>query len=363
MPLTSQLFQGDAALEAAANIDSAHITPGASGPHVAKIQKALNILDEAGLKADGVYGPATANAVLNYKTARDIVNRSYETKADDIVGRMTMAALDKEMAANEDSGSSVPIVSFSQHFSCEDDSHAAKKKSSGKSDLQPADPFLAALAVSMVSNLLIVIRETRFLLTAAGPFIQPHQKLKEPQGFIETAARRCIRLLINIFSLDQLENPRAGYDNIVRVFFNMDVALNRSFKTDPQLAATLFVPNTHISMEHKNAYTAAGGAFNTSKDKLAGIKEPADRIYICSHFTAYSELIKHGILIHEMAHFVSGQPLLIDHNHGVPKKGHMLTDRAPFDKIKPAAKLHSPEHYAFFALAAGLKAAGLDKVD
>ena len=67
MALQSQLFRGDSALEAAANVDSAHITPGARGPHVEKIQTALNILDSAGLEVDGRYGPATANAVLSYK--------------------------------------------------------------------------------------------------------------------------------------------------------------------------------------------------------------------------------------------------------------------------------------------------------
>jgi peptidoglycan hydrolase-like protein with peptidoglycan-binding domain len=84
MPLSSRLFQ----LEAAANDDSAHITPGARGPHVEKIQTALNILDSAGLGVDGRYGPATATAVLNYKTKRNIINRSYQTLADNIVGKM-----------------------------------------------------------------------------------------------------------------------------------------------------------------------------------------------------------------------------------------------------------------------------------
>lgn len=101
MALQSQLFRGDSALEAAANVDSAHITPGARGPHVEKIQTALNILDSAGLEVDGRYGPATANAVLGYKTKRDIINRSYQTSADNIVGKMTIARLDKEMLAHE----------------------------------------------------------------------------------------------------------------------------------------------------------------------------------------------------------------------------------------------------------------------
>jgi hypothetical protein len=101
MPLSSKLFRGDPALEAAANIASAHIQTGARGPHVAKIQTALNILNSANLRADGIYGQATAAAVRNYKTKRDIVNRAYQESADNIVGIMTMAKLDEEMRAHE----------------------------------------------------------------------------------------------------------------------------------------------------------------------------------------------------------------------------------------------------------------------
>lgn len=101
MALQSQLFGDEPALEAAANIDSAHIAPGASGTHVGKIQTALNILDSAGLDVDGAYGPATASAVSSFKTKRNIINRAYQSTADHIVGKMTMAKLDEEMHAHE----------------------------------------------------------------------------------------------------------------------------------------------------------------------------------------------------------------------------------------------------------------------
>ena len=101
MALQSRLFVGDSALEAAANSDAAHITQGSSGPHVRKIQTALNLLDDAKLNADGSYGRLTAAAVLNYKRARQIVNTARQTEADDIVGRMTVAALDAELLTAE----------------------------------------------------------------------------------------------------------------------------------------------------------------------------------------------------------------------------------------------------------------------
>jgi peptidoglycan hydrolase-like protein with peptidoglycan-binding domain len=102
MALRSQLLRGDAKLEAAAVSDAAHITQGARGEHVRKIQQALIQIDDAGIDADGAYGPATAAAVLAYKRKRNIVNRSYQTQADDIVGKMTVASLDGELLRQEE---------------------------------------------------------------------------------------------------------------------------------------------------------------------------------------------------------------------------------------------------------------------
>ncbi|MBL8821841.1 MAG: peptidoglycan-binding protein [Planctomycetia bacterium] len=101
MAVQSQLFRGDPKLEAASVSDPAHIVPGAAGEHVRKIQQALIALDGATIAADGNYGPATAAAVLAYKRKRNIINPSYQTQADNIVGKMTMAALDREMLAKE----------------------------------------------------------------------------------------------------------------------------------------------------------------------------------------------------------------------------------------------------------------------
>ena len=51
-----------------------------------------------------MYGPSTANAVPAYKQTRNIVNRSYQAQADNIVGKMTIAALDQEMFEKEAEG-------------------------------------------------------------------------------------------------------------------------------------------------------------------------------------------------------------------------------------------------------------------
>src|SRR5882757_9675478 len=57
MALRSQLFRGDQKLEAAAASDPAHVTPGAAGVLVGKIQTALLLLDDAaiaGSEKDGL---------------------------------------------------------------------------------------------------------------------------------------------------------------------------------------------------------------------------------------------------------------------------------------------------------------------
>jgi peptidoglycan hydrolase-like protein with peptidoglycan-binding domain len=105
MSLQSQLFRGDPKLEAAAISDPAHIVPGASGPHVGKIQQALMQLGQLTIEAGELqgtrYGPSTASAVLAYKRQRNIVNHGYQTQADNIVGKMTIAALDKELVGKQ----------------------------------------------------------------------------------------------------------------------------------------------------------------------------------------------------------------------------------------------------------------------
>ena len=106
MPLRSNLFRGDKALEACLIQDRAHVTPGATGLHVAKIQAAIMDLDGVSIQPTELsarrYGPSTATAVLAYKTKRKIVNHAYQTQADNIVGKMTVAAIDKELLGKQD---------------------------------------------------------------------------------------------------------------------------------------------------------------------------------------------------------------------------------------------------------------------
>ncbi|MBI4526238.1 MAG: peptidoglycan-binding protein [Deltaproteobacteria bacterium] len=98
MPLRSRLFADNKALQACLVSDPAHVVPGARGEHVTLIQSALVRLRflevRDALSEPGYYGPRTAAAVLAYKRQFQIINRKYQTQADNIVGRMTIASLD-----------------------------------------------------------------------------------------------------------------------------------------------------------------------------------------------------------------------------------------------------------------------------
>jgi hypothetical protein len=129
MELQSELFKNDKKLNACLVDDYSHVMLGAAGDHVGKIQTALTRLDfatiDAGELATKRYGPSTAAAVLAYKTKRKIVNTSYQSSPDSIVGKMTIKAMDKEwrermlsffpVDINPPSKDSVPDVS--EHLS------------------------------------------------------------------------------------------------------------------------------------------------------------------------------------------------------------------------------------------------------
>lgn len=103
--LKSRLFASDDKLQACAVSDPAHLVLGTHGDHVSKVHTALLILDEAHvasaeLKAK-LYGPTTEKAVLAYKTKRQIINKTYQSKPDAIVGKMTIARMDSELCQVE----------------------------------------------------------------------------------------------------------------------------------------------------------------------------------------------------------------------------------------------------------------------
>lgn len=126
MALESKIFTipPDQKLKDCAENPSGHISQTANnqGGHVSRIQTALRLLaqTEPNLAvftnkpefnkdfADRKYGKGTADAVLNYKIGRVIIDRSRQTQADNIVGKMTIDWLDNEMKAFEKGGGGKP---------------------------------------------------------------------------------------------------------------------------------------------------------------------------------------------------------------------------------------------------------------
>ena len=102
MALKSNLFRGSHGLGACEINDAAHFTIGKQGDDVGRIQMALLAIDSLKIERQELlsktYGQSTATAVLAFKTKRKIINHSYQNKPDNIVGKMTIAALDREMS-------------------------------------------------------------------------------------------------------------------------------------------------------------------------------------------------------------------------------------------------------------------------
>jgi len=103
--LVSSLMRDDPDLQACLVNDAAHLTIGAQGQHVARVQMALFavdwlVIDKSETRSQS-YGPSTAAAVLSFKRKRGIINFSYQQTADNIVGKMTIARLDSEMQVFE----------------------------------------------------------------------------------------------------------------------------------------------------------------------------------------------------------------------------------------------------------------------
>lgn len=118
MPLKSASLRGDSKLESAATTPNAHILKPAAGDHVSKIQRAVLQLDDATIDrqelSTATYGDSTADAVLAYKTKREVINKTYQQDADNITGVMTMASLDKELLGKEAAAPDFIFLSDSQ---------------------------------------------------------------------------------------------------------------------------------------------------------------------------------------------------------------------------------------------------------
>jgi hypothetical protein len=154
MALTSRFFREppDQRLEDCLVQDSKHITPGSQGEHVRRIQIALNQVSEGPgkenffLVMDGKYGPRTASAVKIYKNRRGIL-QPWQTAADDIVGKRTLATLDDEMRRLEESRKALSqYISFDHFGPPHDHSRCPPPSIDGEIEHNPVDKTLSHLA-------------------------------------------------------------------------------------------------------------------------------------------------------------------------------------------------------------------------
>ena len=185
MPLQSKLFSANRRLQSCLVNDADHVMPGSTGEHVELIQAALirfRFLDpELALTGPGIYGPNTARAVLDYKQTFGIVNRSYQTTADNIVGKMTIASLDANMCILE-AIDYVPSV-----FPLSRDSHAANLfgrdlqqrtmafaavKTVGLPVTGPSDPFFPPLS-ELPQDMQDTIRRSNVAKVPGAPSMYP----------------------------------------------------------------------------------------------------------------------------------------------------------------------------------------------
>jgi hypothetical protein len=295
------------------------------------VQEALNSLTpQEGqphplLKVDGASGPFTIAAIVKFQKLHHC---QPDGRVD--VGQKTLAALN-EVLGSADVG------------------RAGKKKNTPARPLVIPDPSLVAAMVKLVPIVHMAIRASEVACVAADRFITTSPLKQQPPN-VTHIARSALAKLESTFTLSKLKNPRPSFENIKRVYRNMTAALNRSFATEPRLAATLFVSNTDKQMDDEAfAYTGIGGAYDGPRVKLKDIGVPANRIYLCNDLADRDHAFQVATLVHELAHYVSGQPIDIDDQI---EDGDILDpgDFPRFDRLKPEQKVASADHYALFSM-------------
>lgn len=102
--LESDLLSANKRLQECLVKDSSHVRLNDSGEHVLLLQKALNKIGElpSELPENGTFDATMAGAVARYKKNRGILN--YAGQIDDIVGKLTITAIDNELVARNRRG-------------------------------------------------------------------------------------------------------------------------------------------------------------------------------------------------------------------------------------------------------------------
>jgi hypothetical protein len=259
MSLRSPLFRGDPKLESAAVSNSAHILPGAVGEHVSKIQRALNILDGANLSEDGVYNTATASAVLRYKQKRNIINRSYQTQADNIVGILTMTALDSEMLQHVDPTVIIGRLMFSVG-------------PPAPNVVLPFAPAASAPSIGPTTNVRAVVRGNPYVPADASPQDGMPASLPPTKTY-------SVRVSI--------EPPLTGTSDFIELSIINSNGLNGTATVTP----TRITQSTTVVVTGGSQTRPGNGGRLQIQAKLNGkeVKATSNGFSVCAHPTTYEE--------------------------------------------------------------------------
>jgi hypothetical protein len=306
MSLQSKLFKGDPNLEACAVVDSRHVLQGAAGPHVSKIQEALVRLDKAAIASAELgankYGSSTAAAVLTYKQKRRIINSSYQAQPDNIVGKMTIASLDKEILALE---KQTPLPPQSPTMSA----LAQKDKATS---LQWAQAAIARLT------------DAREFLASPPPGPLPGFPPSTPPAIGLTWDALEVHFHISTSTIprvDYIAKLIATYQQVVHV-------LNAS--------TNFFVDDTTSAEAVKG--TPAHVPFGSGKINFT----PAFKVRDQAAGTGFGPKCRAAMVLHEPIHVVDHPDASFAANH--------ISELSPSYETQPAAnQLHNAHSYAAFA--------------
>lgn len=370
MSLQSELFKGDAKLEACLVHDPAHVVPGARGAHVGKIQQALIILGSAVIAPSEIqtelYGATTAKSVLDYKTRRNIINRAYQSTPDNIVGKMTIASLDRELVA-QDSDSldgihcklsdTAPIGSRLQlSFSVGGGTVSAPSGSGSvaappiTAPTTPPPPRpLPPGSKSPVAHAIEVAGTARAWVSEALNWLRRVSRAlkKNPNSSLPAGDQEIFAAIDVHFHLSRLPSPadHPGHvDTLVANYTNILTLLNSTtmWGDDPRLYADPNDPRF--------------GSFATAKP--GGLLDPAldKKLWFHGLFLTLTGVnARCAVMIHECGHsvatglhFAYGHPRATGGIRGQPTANGPLHPRK-YSELTPDEALHNADTYATFA--------------
>jgi len=301
MALQSQLLRGDPKLEAAAVSDSAHILPGARGPHVLKIQQALIQVAGAAIVPDGSYGPATAAAVADFKRKQQPQILNFAGKIDNIVGVKTMKALDAGMLRKDPK----PNALFRY---CGNDlrtvptpgagvrARLAFGVAAGSATAEPTAPALMAIVRSNAAQAKVWLKSTLFELNIFRLQVQipPDQARLIPiHARLKTHFLFDLDLFKNgrIFALKSVpRNAQETVSDLVDLYTAIDDLMSR--------------PGRFVADLRDLGNTPGFQQFNTS---AAFVPDTMDAIHVTPLYLNLGPLKRVSVLIHEASHFLTNR--------------------------------------------------------